>query len=290
MIALTAKHQALELAKFLMQSIDSLQPHFGVLQDKPLGILVNNDFVPLDLNTPEVLGFAKYLGLPTMDPGMKLGELKRLIQCASTFSDDRLEALLPVIDWILGSHHSKSCSLTDLLGFVSDATFPSKWDLETARIFDSDCEFASGARFSLVIEVYQDCGDYDERTGEALYHVFQVGSSYHSNSPERTLAAVGDLVSLSIEMLAREEIDNHSFVKRAVVYEGADAVIRIDFEMTEDCYAVVNSRGLAGYKMLKDDIWIRSPEPHLLTAIRTVFGSGAYECALEQKCSVDFGL
>lgn len=32
MIALTARHQALELARFLMRGMGSLQPHFGVLR------------------------------------------------------------------------------------------------------------------------------------------------------------------------------------------------------------------------------------------------------------------
>ncbi len=32
LIALTARHQALELARFLMRGMRSLQPHFGVLR------------------------------------------------------------------------------------------------------------------------------------------------------------------------------------------------------------------------------------------------------------------
>lgn len=290
MNALKAKHQALEVARFLMVSMDTPQPHFGALRDKPLSVLINNDFEPIDLKSPGVAALAKYLGLTTLDPGMKLDGLKSLIQGVRNFSDQRLQELSPVVDWILDGNRDGTCALSDLLSFITATALPSKLDLDVVPIFDPDCEVSGKARFSLEVEVFQDCGDYDEQTGEAFYHVLQAGSTYHSDSLEKILAVVGDLVEHSIEMLCREQFEDQMFVKRACVYEGDDAIISIDFEMMGDCYAAVNRQGLAGYKMRTEDIWIRNPEPYMLSSIRNVFGYGAYQCALERKCGVDFGL
>lgn len=290
MIALTTHHQALQVAKYLKFGMDFLQPHFGVLQDKPLGILVNKDFVPIDLQSPEVVGLAKYLGLPHLDPKMKLDEFRRLIQNAATFEDKRLEELFPVVDWILSADRNSTCALTDLIGFVSGATFLNKWNLEIAPIYDSECKVAGSARFYLDVEVLQDCGDYDEFTGEAYYFHGQFSSCFHSDNLEKILSSVGELAESAIETLNKEKMEDHCFLRRACVYEEGETIISINFEMTDDNYITVNHQGLTGYKMLKEDIWVKDPDRHVLDAIRNVFGNAAYQGALERKFGADLGL